>query len=46
MKALSDGTPKYKYMFEAVANCVKAFKNGENKSFYQTDQVNFGGLIQ
>jgi len=32
MKALADGTPKYKYMFEAVANCIRAYKVGEVKS--------------
>ena len=34
MKALADGTPKYKYMFEAVANLIRAYTIGEVKSPY------------
>jgi hypothetical protein len=34
MKALADGIPKYKYLFDAVSNCIRAYKNGDKKSPY------------
>jgi len=46
MKALADGIPKYKYLFDAVSNCIRAYKNGDKKSPYQTDDVEFAGLLQ
>lgn len=39
MKALAEATPKYKYLFEAVGNMIRSFKNGELRSPYQTDDV-------
>lgn len=46
MKNLADAAPKYKYLLEAVNNCMKAFKNGETRSPYQTDDVAFESLLQ
>lgn len=46
MKALADGTPKYKYMFETVSNLVRAWRNGEARSPYLTEAVPFPGLVQ
>jgi hypothetical protein len=34
MKTLAEAPAKYKYLIEAVSNCIKAFKNGENSSPY------------
>lgn len=46
IKALADGVPKYKYLFEAVSNCIRAFKIGGSRSPYQTDSCHFEGLSQ
>ena len=49
MRLLAEGYPKYKYLFEAVSNCMRSFQVlGEpNKaSIYQTDNVQFEGLLQ
>ena len=47
IKGLAEGTPKYKYMFETVHNCMKSVQVGATKTPYQTDNVNFpGGLLQ
>lgn len=32
IKALADGVPKYKYLFEAVSNCMRAYKIGGGRS--------------
>ena len=51
LKALAEGSPKYKYLFEAISNCVRAYVNGEptpnsvGPSPFQTETVNFEGLI-
>lgn len=46
MKQLAEGIPKYKYLFEAVSNLMRAYSpNGEGRTPYQTDNVNFPGLI-
>lgn len=29
LKQLADGPVKYKYLFEAVSNCIRAYKNGD-----------------
>lgn len=46
MKALSEATPKYKYLFEAVSNLIRSFKNGDLRSPYQTDDLPFEAILQ
>jgi hypothetical protein len=46
MKNLADAIPKYKYLLEAVSNCIRAFKNGEVRSYHSTDDVAFESLLQ
>lgn len=43
---MMDGVPKYKFLFEAVSNLMKAYQVGDKPSPYQTDNVDFQGLIQ
>lgn len=46
LKNLADATPKYKFLIEAVSNCIRAFSNGEKRSPYQLDDANFEALLQ
>lgn len=45
MKNLQDAPPKYKYLIEAVSNCIRAFKNGEKRSPFQLDDVAHESLL-
>ncbi len=46
IKNLTDvQNPKYKYLFEAVSNLIRAYKNHQ-KSPFQTDDVRFEQLYQ
>ena len=45
LKQLAEGVPHYKYIYEAVSNCIRAFKPhgdqipGTPNSPYQTDDI-------
>lgn len=40
-----DAPAKYKYLIEAVSNCIRGFKNGELKSPYALDEIPFETLL-
>lgn len=46
MKQLSEAKLKCKNLFEAVHLCIMAYRNGEKKSPFETDMVNFVGITQ
>lgn len=45
MKNLADAPPKYKYLIEAVSNCIRAYKSGGDRTPYQLDDIQFEGLL-
>ncbi|CDW78729.1 UNKNOWN [Stylonychia lemnae] len=39
MRNLSEANPKYKYLIEAVSNCIRSFRNNSDRTPYQIDDI-------